>query len=692
MRFERFGGSYQLVIQDLAGLRDACELDDTLWVATSAPTNAYRGNADFLQLLDGDADGRVRSAEVRAAINWYLDRIEGLDSAGGPADALPIAAISARDAVGAEILESCRFILGVQDLSGVETVDLKTIQKALAGVGSRLINGDGIAIAEAAEDSALAQALRDALVCTGGTSGVGGRLGLTRDQFLNFFGQLPAFLAWHKRDAEAGQDILPLGPETAKLAAHLDEHAAALDRFFAASAVVAYDAQAQGPLAGIDPQRRPLSTDDASAMAAYLLSLPLAAPNPSGALALDGTDINPAFRPWFKTLADRIVRPLLGEETHSLTTEQWQRVKSAFYAYRTHMNSKPALNFEAVPVERLEDWAAQADALRAGMEAIFKEEERVAALIKKIENVKKLLLLHRHLIPFANNYVSFPDMYAGGRRAFFEQGSLVMDQRHFNFCLQVTDLKAHMAQAQNSSLFVLYVEIAPPGQPPVTLAVPVTSGSKQNLAVGKRGVFYDIDNRQYDARIVNLIENPVSIWEALCMPFVKLWRSAEGKIEKWSGSAETQLQKGFDDSLKAPAPAAAPNALSKFSGTGPLVGLGVVTAALGSSFAFITKTLSGIGWGQVVLAVLGGALVVVLPVSTVAFMKLRKQDLSALLEGSGWAINARMRLDRKQRHFFTHRARFPKEAAGTPRKRLRGWVLALGLLLVALAYGIRLWH
>ena len=39
-----------------------------------------------------------------------------------------------------------------------------------------------------------------------------------------------------------------------------------------------------------------------------------------------------------------------------------------------------------------------------------------------------------------------------------------------------------------------------------------------------------------------------------------------------------------------------------------------------------------------------------------------RRELSAILEGSGWAINARMRLTRKQGKAFTQRPRSPKGA------------------------------
>ena len=106
------------------------------------------------------------------------------------------------------------------------------------------------------------------------------------------------------------------------------------------------------------------------------------------------------------------------------------------------------------------------------------------------------------------------------------------------------------------------------------------------------------------------------------------------------------------------------------------------------AFAFITKTLSGLSGGQLIAGVFGAAALVAVPVSLIAVLKLRRQDLSALLEGCGWAINARMRFDNVQRRSFTRRPPYPLDATGTPQ---RTWVkqALIAVLVVVLAWGLK---
>ena len=82
-----------------------------------------------------------------------------------------------------------------------------------------------------------------------------------------------------------------------------------------------------------------------------------------------------------------------------------------------------------------------------------------------------------------------------------------------------------------------------------SVVVPVTTGSRGNLVVGKRGVFFDLKGVDYDAKIVQVIENPVCIREALIAPFARLWGIVESKIEAWSGAAEKGLQQTFTKAI-----------------------------------------------------------------------------------------------------------------------------------------------
>lgn len=295
------------------------------------------------------------------------------------------------------------------------------------------------------------------------------------------------------------------------------------------------------------------------------------------------------------------------------------------------------------------------------LELISKKTETEQKL-QTIRSVENIILLQANIIEFTNNFVSFPHLYNPKSRAAFEMGTLVMDGRRFNFALKVADRAQHAIVSKTSNIFVLYVEVYKSSGQKTVIAVPVTSGGKGNLCIGKRGVFYDIDNKEFDACVVDIIENPISFREAIVAPFKRIGKLLSGKIEsittaaekKLDGQTASALNKLTSERTSEPAPQ------QKAAAPGMLMGVGVAIAALGSAFAYIAKTLADTeNLLKLLIAVFAAIGAVILATAIVAFLKLKKRDLSSVLEGSGWGINARMRLTLKQSRYFTQRPKLP---------------------------------
>jgi len=426
----------------------------------------------------------------------------------------------------------------------------------------------------------------------------------------------------------------------------------------------------------------------------YLNRLPLARPSPDATLSLSEDDINPAYREWIAGLKERVLEPVLGQAPPMLSEADWRKVQRVLSPYGAYLQDKKGAEVEGLPEEKLlryRDGPFEAEVLR-----LIGADKKVAATLQGVREVERLLLYHQNLMRLANNFVSFPQLYSPEQRALFEMGSAVIDGRWFNFAVRVDEVAAHSTIAKLSRIFVLYLEVTlADTQDKFYVAVPATSGTKGNLSVGKRGVFFDIAGKEYDARVVQIIENPISLREALGSPFVRLWRFIMGKIEGLSGAAEQKLQKGVEKAAVAarqaaaePAPQAAPIATAAPGGAaGLMVGVSVAIAALGSAFAFIVKTFAELGVWGLSLGALGALLAVMVPLIIAAVTKLRRQDLSALLEACGWAINARMRFDRQQRKWFTARVPYPTGAQGTPGRQHWIRIILLVALLGALLYG-----
>ncbi len=165
---------------------------------------------------------------------------------------------------------------------------------------------------------------------------------------------------------------------------------------------------------------------------------------------------------------------------------------------------------------------------------------------QRLMELERIILFQRWLFTFANNFVAMPDLYARDRRALFEQGTLIMAGREFSLAVRVMDRASHAAMASEASMFILYCVISG-GQPARTfeVAVPVTSGTTRGLYVNKRGVFRDTEGHEYDAQVVQIIQQPVSLYEAATAPLRRLIRLIFSRVESWSNTADAQLQGRF---------------------------------------------------------------------------------------------------------------------------------------------------
>lgn len=698
MHFYRFGKTYQLRLETPADLAEVLTLDESLWVATSAPVTAFRGDPAFTALLDADGSGRVHTTEVRAAVKWLLTVLADTSRLGHGRSELPLAAIRSGTPEGEALLASARYVLQKTGASGTDTISLSRVQTFLSELKQRPLNGDGVIVPEAALDDDTSAFIKDVIACTGGAEDASGKRGVTEALVKEFDSALPAYLDWRARgelaDGRESSDVMPLGARTPGAYDVLHQHEAEVDLYFELCRALRFEPKAASQVGCDDADLEQFDFTRAEDVAACMRKAPIARPRPDGLLPLSGDEVNPLYEKWLATLQEQVLTQVTGRADERLSPEAWEQVKAAVAPYRAYLENKQGACVEALPLERLQEYRAHSRGSKV-MELVASD-RKVADVLKAAYELERLLLYHRDLLRFVNNFVSFSELYSMKQRALFEMGSAVLDGRWFNFAVKVDDLAAHTAAAGSSKMFTLYLEVTGrDAGSTFTVAVPATSGAKGNLVAGKRGVFFDVNGKEHDARVVRIIENPISLREALAVPFVRLWGFIVGKIEAMSGSTEKGLVKSTEALLKPQAPASSAGAPAAPAGSaGVLVGLSVSAAAIGSAFAFMTKTFTGMQRSQVLLGFVGAAALVAVPVTLIAVLKLRRQDLSSLLEGCGWAVNARMRLNRAQRRQFTRRMAFPVGSTGTPRYRWLKTTLLLVLLAVALAAlvrGVRCW-
>ena len=678
-RCQNFGSTLHLKVENAWDLRRVGELDEAHWVATSAPIVGINVDPVFLELVDTDHDGRIGCAELRQAISWLFEHLKYYAGANAGSTALMLAAIRNESDEGRRIVETAIKIvkrLGSTEESRITLDQVRRIKEEEEG---RAVSEAGIVLPEAArgdDAAALRQFLSDILATVGGDSHPSGSQGVSRKYLDEFLAETESFLCWlaktQRVDGEPFSPVMPLGETTFSAYSLFSSLRNKIDEYFVLCQTLLLDRRVGEQMLAGGSHLEKIDFSDPSAVQSLLVRASLAPPQPDGVLDFDSR-INPHYAVQLEDLRKEVLLPLLeGAAEKELTKEQWGHVKECFSPHENWIDSKPACRVEGLGAERLREYLNDSQLVRAARE-LMDQSKTTAFVLDNVRLLEKVILYQAYLLSFANNFVSFPDLYNPKKRALFEMGTLIMDGRHFNLSIRVHDRSQHANIARASNMLVLYVEVGSKEKGKLyEVAVPVTSGSRGILYAGKRGVFREVDGREMDALVVEILENPISLWEAVMAPFQRLARAVTGKIEKITGAAEEKLDAAGSEAVvgvqaafakKQPA-SQVPAAPSGQVLGGLLAGGGIALAALGSSAAFVVKTFASLTWESTLAGILAAVAAVAVPASLVAHLKLRRRDLSAILEASGWAINARMRLTRRQAEYFTLRARIPERRKG----------------------------
>ncbi len=365
--------------------------------------------------------------------------------------------------------------------------------------------------------------------------------------------------------------------------------------------------------------------------------------------------------------------------------------------------------------DEFREMGAKIAAYETGMAAVnAANADAQAAAQAEYQPLKKLLLLNRDFYTLLRNFVSFQDFYAKrtltaigkadkeNKLAIFQAGTLVIDQRACHLCLRVNDMSKHDAQAAASGMFLIYCNCThrATGEK-MQIVAAMTVGDIRNLKVGKNAMFYDRHGRDWEAEVVKIIDNPISIGQAFWSPYRKFGEWLTNLINK---SAADKENKAFSDitakvqeNAQKPAEEKSPDKvqafdIAKFAGIFAAIGM-----AVGYIGAFITSVVGGFAkltWWQDLLAVVAILLVISGPAMIMAWFKLRKRNLSPLLNANGWAVNADAIVSVMFGSTLTDQAQFPliktpKSAKELARNKKRMAIaIAVFVVIIAIVLGV----
>jgi hypothetical protein len=373
---------------------------------------------------------------------------------------------------------------------------------------------------------------------------------------------------------------------------------------------------------------------------------------------------------------------------------------------------KPETALATIGAERLT--AALDPAIKQNIDALIARDNALAPQVNAISRVETLLRLLRDLLPLVNNFVAFKDFYARSGKAVFQAGTLYLDARSCDLCLQVEDENKHAVLASLSRIYLAYCRCTRDGgKETITIAAAFTGGDADDLLVGRNGIFYDRGGRDWDATIVKIIEHPISLKQAFWLPYRQLGRMVTEQVQKFAAAraanVQAQAHASFTQAGPAtaagapPAPAApAPTPIQqqqafdagRFAGIFAAIGLAI--GAIGTAVASVITGFLQLTWWQMPLTLVGLILIVSGPSCLIAAMKLQSRNLGPILDASGWAVNTRLKINLPFGRTLTSLAQFPEHAQRSMidpyAEKPRRWRLYLVAGVIVGIAAVALWH
>ena len=689
--FTTIGGVTRVCIDNGQAIAHLDELDQKLWTVLSCPVDGVILDKKTLSILDTNADGRIHVNEMVAAAKWLTKIINDPDLLLKKDNFIPLSAFNEDDVEGKQLKASAIQILKNLGLEK-DSISINDTADSIAIFSKTQFNGDGVITDFSTDDADLKAVIADCISATGGTMDRSGDNGITADQLEQFYAALEQYKAW--KDA-AGEAEFPYGDNTeAALQACLAVKEKIAD-YFMRCKLAAFNSETTAKLDATADRIAAISDKDLSLCNDEIALYPLARVTAAGELPVS-EGLNPAWQSAMAILK-ALVLDVDYPNAQFITETEWNSILSKFAAYTAWKSSKAGDIVEKLGYDRVAELLDSNK--KEALLAVIAEDKALEGEANSIDAVDKLLHLYRDYYSLLCNFVTFSEFYKPKSKALFLAGNLFIDQRCCELCIKVPDMAKSAASSGLSGMYILYCDcVAKHSAAKMTIAAIITDGDINDLRVGKNAIFYDRDGKDWDATVVKIVDNPISIRQAFFSPYRKMAEAVENTINKFAAEKDAKIMKDATTKISAaPATAAAGTApaevkppfdIAKFAGIFAAIGMAV--GALGTALASIFDKFIDLSVWQVLVVLLVIMLIISGPSMLMAKMKLRKRDLSPLLNANGWAMNAKVKVNVKFGATLTKLAKIPvmniksDPFADKEMPKWKKWTITIFVALVAI--------
>lgn len=702
--FSTVGGVKRVNLESGSDLLNLEYLDQKLWTALSCPVNNLEIDPQTLALIDLDHDGQIRVPEILAAVKWITEILRNADDLLKQEAVFPLSAINADTEIGRTLLSSAKVILKNLGKEDAETLTVSETSDTASIFAVSRFNGDGVITAKTVETETLQAVLADIINCVGFTTDRSGEPGLDAEKLTQFIEAAEAYQKWYHK-AEQDQLILPFGARTEEAYLNYTAIQSKIDDYFIRCRLAAFDEQTTDALNLSVERVLAISAKDLSVALDEIAAYPIAKIAAGKPLPIR-SGINPAWESHMQLFESLIGKQVFAGK-HEITESEWKSLAHLFAPYVQWKSEKEGAMVEVLGPERVA--ALCQPNIRQTLFDLIEQDKALEAEANNIILVDQLVRYYRDLYALLKNFVTFYDFYSPHHKAIFQAGTLYIDQRSCNLCIKVTDMPKHTTMASYSGMFLMYCDCTSRStNEKMMIVAALTNGDIDNLVVGRNALFYDRKGHDWDATVVKIIDNPISIRQAFWSPYRKVSRFIETQVNKFAAEQDSKVTadatKNIEDAHgkmvaapanEAPKPPAQPFDVGKFVGIFAAISLAL--GALGTAVASVVSGFMALAWWKMPLAVAGIMLLISGPAMIMAYLKLRKRNLAPLLDANGWAINARATVNIQFGNLLTHLASLPAGAKinlNDPftKKKRPLWPVMLGLVLLVVAVYYLLWR
>ncbi len=688
--FVNVGGSARVRINSGEDIAHLNELDPKMWTVLSCPTTGLEIDDKSLKYMDCDGDGKLRVNDVICVSQWITSVLKDKDLILKGSDSIDINQINTDDANGKKLYSSAKQILENLGKEGT-VISLADTADITAIFAKTRFNGDGIITEASSDDAELKATIAAALATVGGVADRSGAQGIGADQIEAFYKNLNDYVAWNDAVVEA-----PYGDKTDVLIAAYNALDAKVKDFFMRSKLAAFSPNSMASLDIQTSRIDAISAENLSTKNDEIAAYPL-----THITGKSEIDVNAAINPaWDKNFS--IVKSVAIDSSKSVITEEdWNAIGEKFAAYQAWKNAKAGTAVEGLGLDAVKNFIAQDK--KAALLDLVAQDAALKEESDNIEMVDKFLHIFRDFYQLLKNFVTFNDFYNKDKniKAIFQCGTLIVDQRACKFCMKVADTGKHSAAAGVSGMYLVYCDCTTKSQAgKLQIVAAVTVGDIGALAVGKNGIFYDNNGLEWDAVITKIIDNPINISQSFWSPYRRMSTAIENLINKSAADKDAKMMANATANINAAptktaeeakaAVATPPFDIAKFAGI--FAAIGMALGMIGTALASIFKGLFALTWWQLIMLFVGIILLISGPAMVMAWMKLRRRNITPLLNANGWAVNANSKISIPFGETLTEIAKYPKMKLDDPfakkgMKSWQKWSLTV-LLIIAVVAGL----